>query len=90
MAAIRASVEALLSDSPDPRQVWKVLDYLSEKQRELDSKYDYRYSVLIGVFGRLKGEGWLSDAELDGLGAEKRELIVRVASVYEDFSAGVR
>lgn len=90
MATIRVRVEALLKDSPEPTQVWEVLDYLSGKQRELDSKYDYRYSVLITVFGRLVGEGWLSEAELGKLSPDKLDLIKRMALQFQDSNARSR
>ena len=90
MVAIRHEVEALLKASPEPTQVWKVLDYLSGKQRELDSKYDYHYSVLIFVFGRLVGERWLSEAELGKLSGDKLDLIKRMAFRYQDAKSGAR
>lgn len=45
------------------------------KARELDQKYDFRYSVLIGVFARLMAEGWLTLEDLAGMDLAKRELI---------------
>ena len=32
---------------------------LRKKEKEIDNKYDYRYSALILVFGRLVREGWI-------------------------------
>lgn len=40
----------------------------SQQRRETDRKYDYRYSVLIEVFARLLSKGWLSQANLSGVG----------------------
>ena len=37
----------------EPKEIWGLEDYLYEKRKEIDNKYDYRYSVLIPVFGRL-------------------------------------
>jgi hypothetical protein len=71
----RREVEAILARSPDSAEVWSVRDYLNEKAREIDAKYDYRYSVLIDVFGRLVAERWLSISELSGLAREKLQLI---------------
>ena len=48
-AAIRKKAEELLQRSSEPTAVWDVLEFLSKKQRELERKYDYRYSVLTGV-----------------------------------------
>ena len=36
-----------------PEDIWELHDYLSEIRKEIDEKYDYRYSVLIMVFGIL-------------------------------------
>jgi hypothetical protein len=39
----------------EPKEIWGLEDYLYGKKKEIDNKYDYRYSVLIHVFGRLVG-----------------------------------
>ena len=41
--SIKREVEARLR-SPDPQEIWNAHDYLSKKRREIDAKYDYRYS----------------------------------------------
>jgi hypothetical protein len=78
MATIREEAEAMLRRSTDPFDVWAVHDFLSRRRREVDEKYDYRYSVLILVFARLLREGWLRDSELAGLSADKLERIQRI------------
>ncbi len=80
-AAIRREVEAMLQRSSDPAEIWRVHDYLSRKRREIDDKYDYRYSVLMTVFSRLFAEGWLNEGEIAALTPEKVEWIKRSASV---------
>ena len=80
LKAIRQETEALLQKSRDESSIWRVHDYLSEKRREVDDKYDYRYSVLILVFSRLVSEGWLTVDDLSGIGAEKIEIIRQVIS----------
>lgn len=42
-----------------------------KKRREIDGKYDYRYSQLVLVFGRLLNEGWLEIDDLEGLDEDK-------------------
>jgi len=42
--AIRRTVEAMVMRSSDPSEIWRVHDHLSRKRREVDAKYDYRYS----------------------------------------------
>jgi hypothetical protein len=74
MKSIRQKAEAILQNSREDRAVWQLHDFLSEKRREIDQKYDYRYSVLMWVFSRLVSEGWLTEGELSGIGAEKWKL----------------
>src|SRR6266851_2644541 len=66
LASVRQEVESKLVGSRDAHSVWGIHDYLSDKRREIDTKYDYRYSVLVSVFARLVREGWISDADLRG------------------------
>jgi hypothetical protein len=75
-AAARRSVEALLQQSDDSDQIWEIYRFLDTKRRDLDEKYDYRYSVLTRVFRRLVNEGWLRPADLSGLGTDKLALIL--------------
>ncbi len=81
LKAIRREAEAILRNSPDDRAVWRVHDYLSGKRREIDQKYDYRYSVLMLVFSRLVSEGWLTLDDLSGIGTEKVDVIRNVMSL---------
>jgi len=81
-ATIRRHVEALLRDTNDGTEIWATRDYLNEKARELEQKYDFRYSVLIGVFARLMAEGWLTLEDLAGLDIAKRELIREHSNVW--------
>ncbi|MGH9449396.1 MAG: hypothetical protein ACRD11_02545 [Terriglobia bacterium] len=76
--AIVAKVKEMISIASDPRDIWKVHDYLSKRRRETDEKYDYRYSVLLLVFARLCSEGWLTESDLSGLGADKRLKIKQI------------
>src|ERR1700674_5125866 len=39
-----------IQQSPD---LWDLEDYLTERRKEIDRKYDHRYSRLTHVFGRL-------------------------------------
>jgi hypothetical protein len=83
LKSIRQHAEAMLRNGEDDRIVWRLRDYLSEKGREIDQKYDYRYSVLMLVFHRLVSEGWLTEDELTGIGVEKVEMIRRVRSTTD-------
>lgn len=56
-------------------ELWKLESWLGHRRREIDEKYDYRYSVLPMVFARLVNEGRLTEEDLKGLDAEKVEAI---------------
>jgi len=62
-------------------ELWKVEELLTRVRREIDEKYDYRYSQLAWVFGRLLREGRIQPDELEGLSEEKLEAIQRIASL---------
>ena len=61
--------------------LWALQFAIRESEREYQQKYDYRYSQLIGVFGRLVREGRVSIDKLHGLSEEKLQYIGRIASL---------
>jgi hypothetical protein len=63
-----------------PSDVWKLEDYLTQMRKEIDRKYDYRYSELVIVFGQLLHQGRISEKDLAGLAEDKVVLIRRLAS----------
>jgi Photoprotection regulator fluorescence recovery protein len=87
LKATRQEAVALLQSSGDDRVIWRLHDYLSDKRREIDAKYDYRYSVLMLVFPRLVSEGWLKADELAGIGAEKLEVTEKLMSLVQSSEA---
>ena len=62
-------------------EVWELRDRLNAKAKEMDEKYDYRYSQLIWVFARLVRDGYLSIEELEPLGEEKYEAIRKMTNI---------
>ena len=61
--------------------------YLTERRKEIDRKYDYRYSQLTHVFGRLLYEGRVSEEELRGLGEDKLKSIRSLAELFAKYVA---
>ena len=59
----------------EPADVWELERYLTQRRKEIDRKYDYRYSQLTQVLGRLLYESRLTEEELHGLGEDKLQLI---------------
>ena len=65
----------------DAQQMWAVAEYLESKRRHIDDKYDYRYSQLILVFGRLLREKRITEEQLRHLDEEKRSIIRKIATL---------
>ena len=70
-AALMDEVRRRANAIAEPRHIWALHDFLTQTRKDIDRKYDYRYSQLVIVFARLIFDGWLSEAELAGLAEEK-------------------
>ena len=55
--------------------LWDLEHYLTQRRKEIDRKYDYRYSQLTQVFGRLLHEKRISEQGLRGLREDKLKSI---------------
>ena len=64
-----------------PSELWALEGWLTECRREIDRRYDYRYSNLPLVFAHLLRDGRLTEDDLRGLGQEKLDLIRRVSAI---------
>ncbi len=78
--ALIRTLKDLAAKSESREDIWAIRDYLNEQEKLIDRKYDYRYSQLIGVFGRLLNEKWITEEDVAGLDEEKLELIRHIAS----------
>lgn len=78
MQAIQETLQERVQQAVTPGDIWAVHDFLSEKRKEIDEKYNYRYSRIIFVFARLIGEGFLDEADLSGLDSEKQLIIQKL------------
>ena len=56
LAEVMAAFKDKAVRSQTPEDMWAVRQYLERAQHEIDSKYDYRYSQLDFVLGRLLRE----------------------------------
>ena len=63
-----------------PADLWELERYLTKRRNQIDRQFDYRYSVLIQVFGRLLREEKLNEEDLQGLSEDKLAAIHRYAS----------
>jgi hypothetical protein len=70
-----------------PADVWELEYYLTERREQINRKYDYRYSQLRHVFGRLLYEGRVSEEELRGLQEDKLKSIRSLAKFLAEDAA---
>lgn len=69
----------MVSQIRQSSDLWDLEHDLTERRKEIDRKYDYRYSQLTHVLGRLLYESRLSEEELRGLREDKLKSIHSVA-----------
>jgi hypothetical protein len=60
-------IQKRANEAKDPIDIWRLHDFLTKRIKEIEDKYDYRYSMLILVFARLIKEGWITVGEIEGL-----------------------
>jgi Photoprotection regulator fluorescence recovery protein len=83
-ATIAQEARRMLEVSSAASDIFRVQEYLTEQRRIVDQLYDYRYSRLVGVFGRLLSDGWLREDDLDGLQPDKIAKIKHEASFFSE------
>ncbi|MDD1777237.1 MAG: hypothetical protein LUQ65_03640 [Candidatus Helarchaeota archaeon] len=81
--AILTKLKERIASADKPSDLWLIHDFLTEELKNIEYKYDYRYSVLILLFARLLKEGWLQESDLDGLEEDKVEKIMYLAKGIE-------
>jgi hypothetical protein len=67
--------------------LWDLEHYLTKRRKEIDRKYDYRYSQLTQMFGRLLHEKRLREDELRGLREDKLRSIRSFAKFLAENAA---
>src|SRR5512146_962465 len=51
--------------------VWNLTEYIAVRRKDIDERYDYRYSVLPTVLAALMKTGRLTERDLEGLQDDK-------------------
>ena len=81
-AALKRELYELMQEAKEiarkinrPSDLWDLQEYLSQRRNEIKDKYDYRYSHLTQVFGRLLYETRVSEEELCGFSEDKLKTI---------------
>ncbi len=77
LAAVMAEFKRRAAAAKEPDDLWNTEAYLTRVRKDIDAKYDYRYSQLVMVFARLMRDGFVTEQELDGLAEDKLEVIRR-------------
>jgi hypothetical protein len=68
----------------EPADVWELERYLTQRRKDIDHKYDFRFSKLTQVLGRLLSEGRISEQELRGVREDKMKAIRCCAEVLSE------
>ncbi len=84
---VMQQTKRMASQIKEPTEVWDIEHYLTKRRKEIDRKYDNRYSQLTTVLGRLLGEGRISEKDLDGLREDKIRVIRSLARIVADDAA---
>ena len=64
----------------DSDDMWKLEGWLGARRREINNKYDNRYSQMTFVLGVLLSQGRINEEDLQGLREDKIEQIRLIAS----------
>src|SRR6266567_4429331 len=67
--------QKMASQIQQSSDLWDLEHYLTQRRKEINRKYDFRYSQLTQVFGRLLYEKRLRQEELGGLREDKLKSI---------------
>ena len=81
LAEVMAEFKSKSAAVRTPEEMWALESYLAQQRREIQGKYDYRYSQLLFVFGRLVREGRVQIEQLQGFSEEKLYYIERIVSL---------
>ena len=84
---VMKEAKQLANQINEPADLWNFETYLSQRRKQIDRKYDYRYSQLTDVFGRLMYEGRLKEEELRGLREDKLKAIRFFAKFLSEMAA---
>lgn len=81
LAEVMQAFKSMAANATEPDDMWSAEEFLTKSRNMIDRKYDYRYSQLEFVFGRLLREGRIKEEELSGLSEDKMQRIVRIATL---------
>jgi hypothetical protein len=59
----------------EPDALWVLERHLTQRRKEIDAKYEFKYSVLLLVLADLVREGRITPDELHGLAEDKLRVV---------------
>lgn len=80
-------VKQMASQIKQPSDLWDVEQYLTQRRKDIDRKYEFRSSRLTRVFGTLLYERRVSETELRGLHQNKLKAIHSCAKLLAEDAA---
>jgi Photoprotection regulator fluorescence recovery protein len=80
LAEVMAQFKSRAASAVEPDDIWSMEEYIAQTRRNIDEKYDYRYSRLDMLFGWLLREKRIEEADLEGFTEERLAYIRRFAS----------
>jgi hypothetical protein len=81
LAEVMGTFKSMAKNATEPNDMWSTEEFLTKSRNSIDRKYDYRYSQLEFVFGRLLREGRISEDDLSGIAEDKIQNIVRIGTL---------
>ena len=81
LGEVMAEFKEKAARAEEPDDMWAVEEWLAQRRRDIDTRYDFRYLQLVIVFGRLLREGRITEQQLEGLGEDKLSYIGRIATL---------
>jgi hypothetical protein len=84
---VMQEAKQMVNQINEPADLWDLEHYLTHSRKEIDRKYEYKYSQLTQVFGRLLHEQRLSEEELHGLREDKLNSIRSFARFLSEDAA---
>ena len=93
-AALKRELQEIMQEAKqmanqinEPADLGDLEHYLTQRRKEIDRKYEYKYSQLAHVFGRLLYEQRLCEEELLGLREDKLKSIRSFAKFLAEDTA---
>ena len=81
LAQLMAEFKRRAAAASQPDDLWAIERFLSKAGRDINARYDFRYSVLEFVFAGLLREGLIESGELAGLADDRLTRIRSMVAV---------